>query len=217
MKTDVEIQQHVLDEIAWDPILRSSSIGVRVRNGLVTLVGYVPDYGKKLAAERAVKRVEGVRAVIIELEIMLPQGSITPDEQIAEAVLKSLMWNSIVPDDLVTVKVENGWVTLEGEVEWQYQRESAGAAIENLVGVKGVSNQIKVVPSISSMVVKDGIRKALERSATVEANGIQVVVEGGDVVLRGKVRSWGERGEVEQAAWATPGVTAVKDELVIAP
>ncbi|WP_295125064.1 BON domain-containing protein [uncultured Chitinophaga sp.] len=217
MKTDMELQQDVLEEIAWDPILHSSAINVRVRNGVVTLTGDVPDYGRKLAAERAVKRVKDVRAVVIELEIMLPHGKIQLDDAIEDAALNALRWNSFVPEDSVQLKVENGWVTLEGEVEWQFQRESAAAAVEGLMGVKGVSNHMKIKPCISSVVVKEGIMKALARSAGIEANTIDVSAVGGNIVLRGRVRSWGERNEVEKAVWATPGVVEVRDELSIAP
>lgn len=217
MKTDLELQQDVLDEIAWDPVLHSSAISVRVRNGIVTLTGYVADYGRKLAAERAVKRVKDVKAVIIELEIMLPHAKMQVDTAIMEAALNALKWNSFVPEDNIQMKVENGWITLDGEVEWQFQRESAAAALENLMGVKGVSNHIKVKPRVSLAVVKEGIRRALERSAGIEADAIDVITEGGRILLRGKVRSWGERNQVEKAVWATPGVTDVKDELLIAP
>ena len=217
MKTDLQIQQDVMDELSWDPILTASEIGVTVKNGVVTLTGYVNNYSKKLAAENAAKRVKDVKAVAMDIEIKLPSDGKRTDADIAAAVLNALKWSSFVPDDRVKPEVENGWITLEGEVEWQYQKESAANAVRDLIGVRGISNLIRVKPSVSPVLVKDVIKKALERSAVIEAAGINVVTEGGNIVLKGKVRSWGERGEVERAAWATPGVIDVKDELVIAP
>lgn len=217
MKTDLQIQQDVMDELSWDPILTASEIGVTAKNGVVTLTGYVNNYSKKLAAENAAKRVKDVKAVAMDIEIKLPSDSKKTDADIAAAVLNALKWSSFVPDDRVKPEVENGWITLEGEVEWQYQKESAANAVRDLIGVRGISNLIRVKPSVSPVLVKDVIKKALERSAVIEAAGINVVTEGGNIVLKGKVRSWGERGEVERAAWATPGVIDVKDELVIAP
>jgi len=217
MKTDLQIQQDVMDELAWDPILKVSEIGVTVKDGIVTLSGYVDSYSKKLAVENAAKRVKAVKAVAIDIEIKLPTDEKRSDADIAAAALTTLKWSRFVPDDRVKLEVENGWVTLEGELEWQYQKESAAIAVKDLIGVRGISNLIKVRPAISPILVKDAIKKALERSADIEASGISITTEGGKIMLRGKVRSWGERSEVERAVWATPGVMEVTDELVIAP
>jgi len=217
MKTDQQIQRNVMDELAWDPVLKASEIGVTCSQGVVTLSGYVNSYSKKLAAENAAKRVKDVKAVAVDIEIKLPSDDKRTDADVATAALNALKWSSFVPDDLVKLKVEDGWVTLEGDVEWQYQKESAASAIKDLIGVRGISNLIRVRPSVSPVLVKDSIKKALERSAYIEAAGINIVTEGGNITLKGKVRSWGERTEVERAAWATPGVLDVKDELVIAP
>ncbi|HEU4556170.1 MAG TPA: BON domain-containing protein [Chitinophaga sp.] len=217
MKTDLQIQHNVVDELAWDPVLKASEIGVTCHEGVVTLSGYVNSYSKKLAAENAAKRVRDVKAVAMDIEIKLPSDNKRTDSDIAAAALNALRWNTFVPDDRVKLAIEEGWVTLEGELEWQYQKESAANAIKDLIGVRGISNLIKVRPNISAVVVKDAIKKALERSAYIEAAGINIMTDGGNITLKGKVRSWGERSEVERAAWATPGVLDVKDELVIAP
>lgn len=215
MKTDVQIQKDVMEELQWDPILNASEIGVMVKDGIVTLSGDINGYGKKLAAENAAKRVKDVRAVILELELKIDVDERRRDADIAAAALEALKWNSFVPEDKMTLRVENGWIILEGEVEWQFQRESASRAIENLLGVHGIKNHIKVRPKVTAIVVKDIIKKALERSADIEAARIEIVTEGGRVVLKGAVRSWNERADVERAVWNTPGVMEVKNELAV--
>jgi osmotically-inducible protein OsmY len=217
MKTDIELQQDVMDELLWDPALQASDIGVTVKTGIVTLAGYVNNYSQKQAAENAAKRVKDVKAVAVEMVIRLSSNQKRSDADIAAAVLNALKWSSFVPDDRIRLKVEDGWITMEGEVEWQFQKESAANAIRDLIGVRGVRNLIRVKPEVTAVIIKDVIKKALERSAEIEAAGINIVTEGGRIVLRGKVRSWGERNEVERAVWATPGVMEVKDELIIAP
>lgn len=217
MKTDIEIQKNVMDELNWDPVLRSAEIGVTVKDGIATLMGYVDNYSQRLAAENAAKRVKDVRAVAIDLAIKLPDTQRYSDTDLAAAALNALKWSSFVPEDRIRMKVDDGWITMEGEVEWQFQKESAYNAVSSLIGVHGVINHISVRPGITPVIVKDVIKKALERSADIEADRINISTDGGRIVLKGKVRSWAERNEVERAVWATPGVIDVKDELIIAP
>ena len=217
MTTDTEIQKNVMEELKWDPIMQSAEIGAIVKDGIVTLVGYVDNYSQRLAAENAVKRVKDVRAVAIDIAISLPDDQRRSDTDLAAAALNALKWSSFVPEDKIRLKVDGGWITMEGEVEWQFQKESAYSAVSDLIGVHGVINRINVRPNITPVIVKDVIKKALERSADIEADSINISTDGGRIVLKGKVRSWAERKEVERAVWATPGVIDVKDELIIAP
>jgi len=217
MKTDLALQQDVREELLWDPILNTSDIGVAVKDGIVTLTGDVTSYGKKLVAEKAARRVKEVRSVVTELAVCLPEEEQRTDEEITEAAWNAMKWSSFVPDDCIRLQVKDGWITIAGEVEWQFQKESASAAVRHLMGVHGVSNQIKVRPRITPIIIKDVIKRALERSAGIAADQIQIVTDGGRIVLKGKVRSWVERKEVERAVWATPGVIEVKDELTIEP
>ena len=215
MKTDVEIQKDVMDELAWEPILTATEIGVAVKNGIVTLSGTVDMYRKKLLAERAVKRVEGVKAVAEDIEVkILPNGK-KNDTEIAEAVLLGLKWHSGLQDGSIRVKVEDGWVTLEGEVEWEFQRLAALRMIENTIGVVGISNNIKIIPILSKGEIKKKINAAFHRSATVDADKINITVDGNKVILTGKVRSYSERKDAENAAWLAPGVNKVVNELEI--
>lgn len=216
MKSDIELQRDVMDEILWDPILHAAEIGVIVKQGVVTLVGAVKNYAEKVAAEQAAKRVKEVKTVITDLCIRMTNESKRPDKEIMEAALNALKWSSFVPEDRVKLKVENAWITITGEVEWQFQKESVTSAVEHLVGVRGVSNFIKVKPSLNAILVKDVIKRALERSADIDAGSIDIQLNGGKILLTGKVRSWGQRKEVERAVWATPGVTEVTDQLTIA-
>ncbi len=164
MKTDLQIQQDVMDELAWDPILKASEIAVTVKEGIVTLGGYVNNYSQKLAAENAAKRVKEVRAVALDIEIKLASDNRRTDADIAATALNALKWSSFVPEDRLKLKVEDGWITMEGEVEWQFQRESAANAVKDLIGVRGISNSIKVRPSISPVLMKDVIKKALKEA-----------------------------------------------------
>src|SRR5665213_984942 len=174
MKTDAEIQQDVMDELNWEPALNASEIGVAVHDGVVTLSGHVNSYAKKYAAENAAWRVKGVKAVAEELEVQLPGDSRVPDDEIAESIVHTLQWNTAVPDENIKVKVTGGWVYLEGGVDWNFQKEAAFNAIRHLKGVTGVTNLIAVKPRVNTVVIKDSIRKALERSADLEAANIQV-------------------------------------------
>lgn len=216
MKSDIELQRDVMDEILWDPILHAAEIGVIVKQGVVTLIGAVKNYAEKVAAEQAAKRVKEVKSVVMDLSIRITNESKRSDEEIAGAALNALKWSSFVPEDRVKLKVKDAWITVTGEVEWQFQKESVTSAVEHLVGVRGVTNFIKVKPSLNAILVKDVIKKALERSADIDANSIDIQLSGGKILLTGKVRSWGQRKEVERAVWATPGVTEVNDQLTIA-
>ena len=216
MKTDALIQQDGMDELKWEPALNATEIGVAVHNGVVTLSGYVNSYAKKFAAERAAWRVKGVKAVAEELEIRLPGDSRVPDEEIADSIVRTLKWNTAIPDERTKVKVTGGWVYLEGEVDWNFQKEAAFNAVRHLKGVTGVTNLIAVKPRVNTVLVKDSIRKALERSADLEAANVRVDTLGSKVILRGTARSWAEKRTIENAAWSAPGVATIDDELIIA-
>lgn len=215
MKTDLEIQQDVIDELQWEPILDAAEIGVTVRNGVVTLSGYVSNYGKKFAAEKATWRVKGVKAVAEELEVRLAKNDKLTDSEIAESVVRTLKSHTSIPDERIKVKVTDGSVNLEGEVNWNYQKESAVNSIRHLKGVKWINDFLTVKPQINTTIVKNNIRKALERRADFEAANVKVETIGNKVILNGIARSWVERRAIENAVWGSPGVTAVDDQLVI--
>ncbi|AXP82290.1 Osmotically-inducible protein Y precursor [Mariniflexile rhizosphaerae] len=215
MKTDVEIRNDVLDELAWQPAIDETEIGVTVEKGVVTLTGTVDSYAKKIAAEKAAKSVKGVRAVAEDIEVKYGTEYKKSDKEIAKAAADALKWNYSVPDDKVQIKVDNGWIYLSGEVKWEYQKDAAKSAVENLLGVRGVSNSITLKQSIEPYQVKEKIKKALERSAEIEAQNINVIVDGHKVKLRGKVHSWTEKEEVRRAAYLAPGVYEVDNELEV--
>jgi osmotically-inducible protein OsmY len=217
-RTDTEIQRDVADELKWDPSLRDDDVAVAVHDGVVTLAGWVQSYADKVRAERVVGRVKGVKAIANELEVKLPSSSTRTDADIARAAVDALKWNISVPADRVRVKVEKGWLTLEGDVDWYYQKDAAERAVRSLVGVKGVTNLISVqttVPTPSD--VKSRIRAALARGAEFDADRITVEVNGHRAVLRGTVHSYAERRAAERAARNAPGVTEVENEITVDP
>jgi osmotically-inducible protein OsmY len=218
MKTDKELQRDVLDELKWEPSVNSAHIGVAVNEGVVTLSGHVPSYAEKSAAERAAKRVYGVKAVAEELDVQLPGSIKHTDEDIAQACLTAMKFNYSVPDEKIKIVVEKGWVTLEGEVERQYQKDAAMMAIRHLTGVRGVSNVISVKPrAVLPADVKKQIESAFRRSAEIDARRIAVEAHDGRIILQGKVRSFAEREEAQQAAWAAPGVKMVENHITVSP
>jgi osmotically-inducible protein OsmY len=217
MKTDSELQQDVMNELKWEPTIRAAEIGVGVTDGVVTLSGNVNSFYEKLAAERAVARVFGVKAIAEELKVRLSGSFKRPDEDIARAVANVLEWNVLVPHEFVKVQVQDGVVTLNGKVDWWYQKDAAGDAISKLVGVVAVINYITIKPSVKPQDIKDEIVSVFWRNALLDARRITVETSGGWIVLRGTVRSWVERAEAQWAAWAAPGVSEVENNIIISP
>jgi osmotically-inducible protein OsmY len=219
MQSDEQVQRDVLEELRLDPTVDASQIGVTARDGVVTLTGLVPTLAQKYAAEGVAKRVFGVRGVADDIEVRLFGDGVRTDTDIAKAVLDTLRWDSMVPDDKIKVTVEKGWVTLEGAVDWNYQREASGRAVRNLSGVRALSNLISVKPQakISPAEVKREIFDAFRRSADLEARRIGVDTKNGKVVLHGNVQNWTEFDAAQRAAWSVPGVAEVDNQLVVVP
>jgi osmotically-inducible protein OsmY len=215
MKTDFQLQKDVMEELRWQPLLNASEIGVAVKNGIVTLSGHVDNYTKKIAAEKAVKKIAGVKAVAEDIQVGISPSLAKTDEEIAEAVVNALKWHTAVQEEKIKIKVENGIVRLDGEVEWGYQSNNAKKAVENLSGVRMVINGITVKPKLTLANVQEKIHAAFLRNATIDSGRIFAEVFGNEVVLRGHVRSYAEKEDAETAAWNAPGVTSVDNQLEI--
>jgi osmotically-inducible protein OsmY len=217
-RADEDIQHDVIEELKWDARVQPNDIGISVKDGIVTLTGWVDSYTKKWAAEDAALRVRGVHAVVNDVEVRLPIDAERTDKDIAAAALYALEWDAGVPLDQVQLAVSNGWITLNGEVDWQYQREDAERAVRRLTGVKGVTNLITVRspgPAPSPAELKRQIEEALVRNATLDAQRIVVEVDGSKITLRGTVHSWAEKQEAQRVAWSAPGVTEVRNLITV--
>ena len=211
-----QLRQTIIDELEFEPRVDAATIGVAVENGVVTLSGHVPSYAAKLAAERAARRVKGVQAIAQEIEVRYASDKKTADDEIAKRAVSIIKWDAMTPSDTIQATVQKGWVTLSGEVEWQYQRKAAEDAVRRLSGVTGVFNSITLKPTVNVPDIKKKIEDALSRHAKVEAQAIRVTVrDGNKVSLEGKVESWDEREAVEDAAWSVAGVQSVDDRLTI--
>ncbi|HYP58570.1 MAG TPA: BON domain-containing protein [Beijerinckia sp.] len=210
---DKVLRQSIIDELDFEPSIDAADIGVAVDEGVVTLTGHVPTYAQKYKAEEVVKKVRGVRAIAQEIEVRLATGKHTADDEIAKRALSILDWDVSIPKEAVQVKVAQGWVTLSGEVDWQYQRRAAEDNVHKLSGVLGVVNLITLRQNVQAADIKKRIEEALRRNAQVEAQGISIDVHEGKVTLEGMVHTWHERDMAETAAWAAPGVKSVEDHL----
>ena len=215
MKTDSQIQKDVMAQLNWEPILNASEIGVAVKDGIVTLSGVVDTYTKKIAAEKAAKKVSGVKAVAVDIQVGVSPIFKRTDSEIAETVFNALRLHTAVQEDRIKIKVENGFVTLEGEVEWGYQRNAAATAIENLPGVKDVLNFITVRPLVAVNDLERKISDAFQRSATIDAENVTVEVRGSKAILKGTVRSVAEKEDAVDAVWSSPGVTTIENRLLV--
>ena len=214
MSDDKHVKQAVLDELQWEPSVNAAHIGVTAKDGIVTLMGHVETYAEKSAAEKAARRVNDVKAVAEEIEVRLPFSVKHGDEEIASAAINRLKWDSSIPGGVVKAKVEQGWVTLTGEVDWHYQQDAAVNDIRGLWGVTGVSNDITIKPKPNTSAIRNSIMIALDRSWFDPAT-INVTAKGGEVTLTGKVNSWYERDEAGSAAWAAPGTTSVDNNISV--
>ncbi|WNH07779.1 BON domain-containing protein [Thalassobellus suaedae] len=215
MKTDARIREDVLDQLAWESNVDDRQIGVAVENGVVTLSGVVDSYSTKMAAEKATKKVSGVKAVVEDIEVKYGDSFKKSDKEIAKAAVNALKWNMSVPDDKIMVKVDDGWIYLTGEVKWDFQRNAAKKAVEDLLGVRYVSNNITLKQNIEATDIKNKIKKAFERAADVDAKHISVEVDGHTVTLRGTVRSLAEKEEARKTAYASPGVYNVNNKIKV--
>ena len=217
MKNDLEIQQDVIHQLSWEPFLKASDIGVTVKNGIVTLTGEVDSYYKKISAEKAARKVAGVRAIAEDIQLRVSPSFIKTDAELAESVLNALKWHSAVDEEKLKIKVEDGVVTLDGEVEWEFQRTSAKNAVSNLLGVRNVISNIVLKPKLTVTDIKSKISSAFHRTATIDAQKIEVEIQGNKAILRGKVRSYAEKDDAESAAWSAPGIAYVDNKLELVP
>jgi osmotically-inducible protein OsmY len=213
---DLSLRNAILDELQFQPEIDTANIGVAVENGVVTLSGHVSSYTQKIRAERAVKSLKGVRAVAEEIQVRPEKGAGTADDTIASRALKIIHWSSDVPDGDIKIVVQNGWVTLEGEVDWQYQKETVEWAVRKLSGVAGIDNRLTLRPRVDAGNIQRCIEDALKRSAEVDAEEIHVKVQGDVVILEGRVHLWRQRQVAERAAWSVPGVKEVIDHILLA-
>jgi osmotically-inducible protein OsmY len=217
MRSDSDIKRDVEDELRWDPDIDATDIAVSVNSGVVTLAGFVRSYMQKYQAETDAKRVAGVLGVVNDIEVRLPGIDERPDPEIARDAIAEIKSELPYSWEKIRVVVKKGWLTLEGDVEWNYQRERAGEAVRRVRGVKGITNSIEVKPRVAPTEIKRKIEEALRRAAEIDASRISVETNGGEVILRGTVRSWAERQEAERAAWWAPGVTKVDNRIIISP
>jgi osmotically-inducible protein OsmY len=217
MKSDSEIERDVREELQWDPDLNAEDIAVSVKDGVVTLAGFTRSYTDRLEAEAAAKRVAGVHAVANDIEVSLPAIDQRPDPDIARDAVAALKSQLPISHDKIKVIVKDGWITLEGSAEWQYQKTTAESAVGKIKGVKGVTNVIQLKPAVQPADIQRKIQQAFKRSAEVDADRITVEAKGSEVILKGTVRSWTEREEAERVAWSAPGVTHVEDRIVVSP
>lgn len=217
MRTDSEIKRDVEDELKYDPDIDATDIAVAVKSGVVTLTGFVRSYLHKYEAEKAAKRVAGVVGLANDIEVRLPTIDERPDPEIARDAVAAIKSRLPISGDRIKVLVKSGWITLEGDVEWNYQRDSAEQAVQSLKGAKGVTNSVKIKPRVKPDEIKRKIEDAFRRSAEIDASHIQVEANGAEVILKGTVRSWAERQEAERAAWAAPGVVRVEDRISVSP
>jgi osmotically-inducible protein OsmY len=215
--TDLELKQHAQNALDWEPSVDASDIGISVDASVVTLRGNVRSFAEKLNAEKTVLRVYGVQGVANDVMVRLSDSHARTDTEIAQAAVAALKWNTMVPAGRVTLSVSNGWLTIQGTLDWQYQKDAAARAVRDLTGVRGVSNETVVTPHINTSDVQAKIEAAFRRSAEIDARRVKVAALDGKVVLSGNVRSWAERQEAERAAWAAPGVTQVEDRLTVVP
>lgn len=215
MKSDAQLKKDVLDELEWDPSLNATRIGVAVDDGVVVLTGHLETFGEKEAVERAVRRVAGVKAMAVELDVALAPKHQRSDAEIAAAIETAFKWHALIPDDRIQVKVEKGWVTLSGEVDWEYQRHNAEMVVHPVTGVRGISNKLTIRAREAASYVAQRIQEALTRHAQEQAKSIEVSVDSGTVTLRGKVGTLDDRVAAQIAAWSAPGISRVVNELAV--
>jgi osmotically-inducible protein OsmY len=214
---DKDLKQHVENALEWEPSVDAKDIGVSVDGGVVTLRGNVRSYAEKLKAERVALGVYGAKAVANDLTVHVTSTYQRTDTEIAQAAVSIIKWHTVVPDDRVTVAVKQGWISLAGTLDWQYQKDAAARAVRDLIGVNGVTNEIRVQPHVKTTDVRAKIEAAFTRSAEIDARRVSATAQDGTVVLTGNVRSWAERQEAERAAWAAPGVRQVDDRITVVP